>query len=1156
MIPYIAAGIFVLGATAVAWLLDRQTEEEHKWHNDLARSHQRARDAIYAASTADAHTQALAREEHGRHLIAEYGVYCRQFRERLEVPAIEFEDLARRLDQDLADVSISPYRRNALRLLKGRLQDTQSRLKGFFAYCEWYQDRLASLSRREAFNEVIELARPHSRLPDDWLYDGKVALASVMEIGITNIYGQKLGLLKKKLLTGKVEEYSDSLQRSLMMQYPDQRAIPVQILSQKSRHFFNACLFRGALHVEHILQNAPCTAFIEKPFTMPQHGDGYIVWCYPNFCSVDQQQAIGNGIRAFMPRSELTFPGKRYSPGERVNVYIHYFDLLLRPDVTVTQHVDSLCFEDQNAAPVFVHVDTAIHDLQALEYESADAKWQLRSAVETKGAWAISFQIGAWQVDTRVSAEDGQLEVRGITRTGFDSVELDSLPCPLRLIDRRFKDDIFSDRLQFQAFITFCRQQSLFASDDQARKRAGEFFKRWNEVTTYLLAEDGYETFNLTGVKEIEPKNVECACDRNLAKNLQELMDKARNPPRLFLEKLYLGDNGEQRWLQIAELFHLPEAVAVGRYQIAHNGFKRPDRGYIPMQPERQRVRFPNQGELATLGRQKQALQGFMGGRLVNPILHQILLMPELYAAQPDPFWVERVSGGLQWQNPNWKDPDKAIAAKRIIEAALAESNLYLVQGPPGTGKTTCIVELLYQLFSAKPDSRILVVSQQNTAVDNALDRFLEQFPAYGTHVLRIGNDPAKVQDSIQPRMTEKLLMSYLCERQQAYSLASLENPSKAHWIGEWMDSIYRPDKTGQPQFDDELAELVANEHKLVGATCVGLSSRRYGMDRLDFDICIIDEAGRATVPELLIPLMRTRKAIIIGDHFQLPPSIASHLFEADAKNALPFLEDAFLKTSFFEQLYTNLPQACSGRLTEQFRMVEPIGDLVADLFYTDNQTRGLQNGRVHARDQFVDPQHCLRWVDVPHGRQEKESGGSASLRNRDEAHAILRCLEAIVLSLTTRQTEGRDKFVRKTVAIITPYSAQKRLILERYTELRRKMPLTDSVLEIKIDTVDSFQGSEADIVLYSTVRTQGRIRFLLDRRRLNVACSRARENLMFFGHVSFLRKQERNGDALFTQIIERSTLTTYQSYLTQPNRASSVPFAIRRDRIEVPGNA
>ncbi|WP_080268956.1 DEAD/DEAH box helicase [Pseudomonas avellanae] len=1126
MIRPIAACLIALGATALAWLFGRQTDQEREWHDELNRRNEKARNAYQAAPNTDVREQALVREQAAMQLKTDYETYCLQFRTRLEGPAKEFEALAQRLDADLGDVSISPYRRNALRLLRGRLQDTQNRLAAFTGYCDWYMETLAGLARRQNFEALINMSAPNSRLPEDWFYSGKVVLASVAELdGGTNEYKQVLQLLKEK----QGIEYCDARQRAMMMQYHDQHAIPIQMMGSKNPRYFKACVFRGALHAEHIIQDVPCLAFIEKAHTSAQHGEGYSVRCYPSFCSVDQQQAISSGIRAFLPRSEASFPGKNYLRGERVEVYIHYYDLLLSGgNVTVTQHPESLTYGEQSAAPIFVHVDTAVHDLQTLDQDCVGADWQLRSTVETDDAVVVSLQLGPWQVDAQVSTEDSQLRVTGITRTGFDSVELDALPCPVRLIDQKLKNNVFCDVLQFDTFLSFCRQQSLFGGDDQARKQAGQFFDRWNTVTEYLLTEEGHHTFVLTEVMEPDDRSWICGCDQNLEITLQKLIDKAQGTRRLFVEELYLGANGDQRWLQVGEILGVPEAVGAGRYEIAHKGVKRPESGcgYTRMVPEQQRLRFPNKGELANLGRQKQALQGFLGGRLINHTLQQILLMPDRYVPQPDPFWVQRVADGLEWQDPHWQDPAKSVASKRVIEAALTESNLYLVQGPPGTGKTTCIVELLYQLFIAKPDSRVLVVSQQNTAVDNALDRFLEQFPDFSPNVLRVGNDATKVQESVKSRLTENVLMEFIRERQQDYSLASLQEPLKAEWIGAWMDSIYRTDKNNRPQFDDELTELVVQAHCLVGATCVGLASRRYGMDRLTFDICIVDEGGRATVPELLIPLMRSRKAIIIGDHFQLPPSIASRLLEAEAKETLPFLEETFLKTSFFEQLYEHLPPACSGRLIEQFRMVEPIGDLVADLFYTVTGTRGLHNGKVHKREHFLDPEHCLRWVDVPHGKQENEQGGP-SLLNRSEAHAIQNFLLVAADRLAERKLSDPVNFKCKTVAIITPYGAQKRLISQQLLALRKKNPALNSLMDIDIDTVDSFQGSEADIVLYSTVRTEGGIRFLLDRQRLNVACSRARENLTFFGHARFLRQRERGGEALFTRIIERSTRAT-----------------------------
>jgi superfamily I DNA and/or RNA helicase len=71
---------------------------------------------------------------------------------------------------------------------------------------------------------------------------------------------------------------------------------------------------------------------------------------------------------------------------------------------------------------------------------------------------------------------------------------------------------------------------------------------------------------------------------------------------------------------------------------------------------------------------------------------------------------------------------------------------------------------------------------------------------------------------------------------------------------------------------------------------------------------------------------------------------------------------------------------------------------------------------------------------------------------------------------------------------------------------------------------VDSSQGSEAEVVLYSVVRTHGNLRFILDWKRLNVACSRAKENLIFFGDYSFLKRKRSPGRErnLFAEVIER----------------------------------
>lgn len=105
---------------------------------------------------------------------------------------------------------------------------------------------------------------------------------------------------------------------------------------------------------------------------------------------------------------------------------------------------------------------------------------------------------------------------------------------------------------------------------------------------------------------------------------------------------------------------------------------------------------------------------------------------------------------------------------------------------------------------------------------------------------------------------------------------------------------------------------------------------------------------------------------------------------------------------------------------------------------------------------------------------------------NKDQVQKIIELLEQIDRALNQRK-------IRKTIGIITPYNAQKRRLRSEVEKCGFK-----NFDELKIDTVDAFQGEEADIIIYSTVKTYGNLSFLLDSKRLNVAISRAKENLIF----------------------------------------------------------
>lgn len=1128
-----AVGAITVAASAVAWIFNELTSEQRARHEKL-----RARCRDLQAACGDElanHAEQEARTEREyalqiksllaaeiRRLLAEKADLER------DLPALRAD-----LERELERKHISAFKRTALRVLRTKLDDAIARLHAYRAYSLWYGAQLDKLVQEGNYSRLFDFELPEAKLPGDWFYVGKVGIVEREELnGHPNRYGQVLQLSQVK--SGQ-HHIAAPLELVLAQSCPDQAAIPVQLVyANKSAVFFSASVLRGCLQVEHILERVPCKAVVEEVERKPQ--SGYLVRCYPGIYQVRRDSAAQGGILARLLRAEARYPGKHYQPGDVLDVYLLHYDLLLKDRrahdselMSVTERLESLDLDQTSAAPVCLSLDPELPHLDALaDALDRDERWQLHaSKEEADGRYLIDLRLGDLLVRTVSDPDVHYLQAHEIVTTDAFALQRTSLPFELLAIESEFMEHVYIDAQQYRTLRHFCIQQENYEQREAQREQAWNFFARWNRVADYLLEVDGHINVDLPlGKLEGGWLRVELGADSRAAlKTLQVELEKDLAKglrSRIGLHMACLDRNGSQTWIQVADLIGAPEhddgACLLNIGARAEQSMQVDRHGLTPLAPRQLRLRMRKGGDFQNLQRQKQALDALVLDKLVNKSIKQILVDPAGYQGQPDARWEQKIAAGLEWHNEKWQESGKADSAKRVVEQALIESNLFLVQGPPGTGKTTSIVEILHQLYDDNPALRILVVSQQNAAVDNALTRFLKEAPAASTRVLRVGKS-AKMDESLRDYGTEARLDAYYADRVAAYRCASAAQAETAPLLEEWLSAIRDDDG----RFDSELSELLIGEYKLVGATCVGLAGQRHGLHRLQFDVAIIDEAGRSTVPELLIPMLRSRKVILIGDHYQLPPSIAATLREEDSVEALPFLEETFLRESFFELMYRGLPASCRGRLDHQYRMVEPIGDLVADLFYQEQGERGLFNGEIHKRHQFLDSSAPLRWYDV---RGEQVDEGT-SKSNFAEVEAIMEYLSNAAESLARRK-------LCKEVAIITPYGAQKRLVRSLLDCIATKTSQDSDIwrigdsLKIRSDTVDSFQGSEADIVLYSTVRTAGDIRFIRDRQRLNVSCSRAKENLVFFGHADFLRRAEMRGQAsgmkpLFGEIIQRS---------------------------------
>jgi superfamily I DNA and/or RNA helicase len=305
----------------------------------------------------------------------------------------------------------------------------------------------------------------------------------------------------------------------------------------------------------------------------------------------------------------------------------------------------------------------------------------------------------------------------------------------------------------------------------------------------------------------------------------------------------------------------------------------------------------------------------------------------------------------------------------------------------------------------------------------------------------------------------------------------------------------------------DEFQGAALLRSNVVAATCLGLRSVK-GVEAIEFDLCIVDEASKATATELLVPMVQARRWVLVGDPKQLPPFV-EHALLRPALLAEHALSEADVRQTLFDRLWKRLPHTCRTKLTVQHRMVPEIGDLISACFYDDE----LESGVVDALQGvgLVLPKP-VTWFTTATLDHRKERAVGTSRANPAEARFIKRLL-------------GRLNFyangVRRplSVAVLTGYQGQQELI-ER--EIADAVSGWDHLERVECMSVDAFQGREADIAVYSVTRCndEGTLGFVRDLARLNVALSRGRFGLAIVGDHMFAEAAGK-GDNPFRSVLE-----------------------------------
>jgi superfamily I DNA and/or RNA helicase len=293
-----------------------------------------------------------------------------------------------------------------------------------------------------------------------------------------------------------------------------------------------------------------------------------------------------------------------------------------------------------------------------------------------------------------------------------------------------------------------------------------------------------------------------------------------------------------------------------------------------------------------------------------------------------------------------------------------------------------------------------------------------------------------------------------------------------------------------------QFEEVVLRGAAVVAGTCVGLgSSEAFSSTR--FDLCIIDEASKAPATEALIPMVRSQKCLIVGDPKQLPP------FDGDPVEVDGYSAEE-VKETLLDYLIPDLPKDCVYQLTHQHRMCASIGNLIGNVFYDDL----LVNERPDSeRPEWIRRKYkkSVIWMDTKYAQQRRQGTTYVNPHEQDVILQLLRDLQYVA---------SRSKKTA-TVAVIAGYAAQAHALDAR---IQRD---SFSSLSIEVATVDSFQGKESDVCIFSVTlsNTSDFLGFLRSMNRLNVALSRPRDLLVIVGDQNFCYQVQ--GQNPFIKVID-----------------------------------
>jgi|GEM_PF-3600352 len=450
---------------------------------------------------------------------------------------------------------------------------------------------------------------------------------------------------------------------------------------------------------------------------------------------------------------------------------------------------------------------------------------------------------------------------------------------------------------------------------------------------------------------------------------------------------------------------------------------------------------------------------------------------------------------------------------KDAIRHALSNNKTTAIIGPPGTGKTTVITEIITNFI--RDEKSVLCLATSHVSVDGIIEKIKQE--DYKIFPIRLGrsnkikytkntieNIDETIKNEVREYLQNKLSLNYLPDWMKSDLIFTKnthdETNQNRKCLNENLEKLESKFISRKNQLktsfldlnDKSIEELLDTHNHLfpLFSTQIGFNEIFFSEDnrvkkyKKGFDVLIIDEASRLSIPEFVLSAMYAKKIILVGDDKQLQMIIPDYLVKACHNGQI---HNVLLKSAFTNMISAKGVETIK-MLNTQYRMARSIVKISNNLFYGGKIKTG-KNVNKYPNDKYYTR---VIWSDIE--SQEEFDRNLLSYFNMDE---IRKTQELCDILINKKNVKEED------ITIISFYNAHKIKLKDNISKL------------INIETVDSFQGKENEIIILNFVRTN-KFGHIDDPQRFNVAMTRAKSFLFIIGNKKLYKNNYWVGQGMF----------------------------------------